>query len=86
MVYHQGRGQRPQARFVQREVAAVHLKIDVPAQGLDARSQWLEMVPAQCTAGQHHEAHAANTRLVQVLQLWLADVRLDHGNAARLST
>ena len=77
------RRQTREHRFVLRQRVAVELKVDVPAERCNARRHVRECVPRQHAARQHHEAHAANARIVQTLQFVIADIRRDHRDAAR---
>ena len=53
-------GKRREHRFVQRQLAAVELQVDVPAERRDRAAVALEPRPRQHAARQHHVADAAD--------------------------
>ena len=53
----------PHLRFALREIAAVELQLDVPADLLHARGDAVEPLPRDRRARQHVEARAANAAL-----------------------
>ena len=69
-----------------RQLAAVELQVDVPAERGDARRRRRERRPGQHAARQHHEADAARAQALQSLQLGLARVLGDDDDGPRLRT
>ena len=83
MVDRQPAREPQQHGLARRQVAAVELQVDVPAEGVDPRGGGLEAFPAEHAAGQHHVADAAHADGVEPGELGLARARRDDDDGAR---
>ena len=83
VVDHQPARQALQHRLVQRQLAAVELQVDVPAERRDRRCRALEARPRQHAARQHHVADAARAEVVKGIELGARRLGRDDDDRAR---
>jgi hypothetical protein len=69
-------------RLVQRQLAAVELQVDVPAERRDRRRRALERRPRQHAARQHHVADGTGAAVVQGVELGRCRVGRDDDHRA----
>ena len=79
----QRNGKTPKSGFVARQLAAVELQLDVPAEGGNACRHRLERIPGEHAAGQKVKAHAAHAGTRQARQFDVGDIGRHGGDSAR---